>query len=549
MKNLLNYIIALFLIIFLFACDQKSPNNVDSKKIEPSKIVTNEAEFVKENDSLLGIKFSVDNVVKNNSLLETYDSKAVIENFIGTNVTYFPHENDSLLKLVPISGNGLINTINLCYGQHRPLVLTPDIIWFTIAQGVSTHINKDFKNLEGKLFNKNKPKSLRVRNDSLEYGEKHWQDLIRALTDSTKKYTQDDMFSFLAPKFSTTTEEIYTAYQANILYGYKKAFTYVGEGGCGIPYITVTGTKKDWIDIKSSLPKLNELGLDYWAKELEPIIDQFISLYNNDIDELFWKNIYKEFLDYGEYSISGWIIKFYPYMEVLGNGTYDEEKGMMKIKHEFKKNEFLFGDKYLFSTLNIDDFPNYKSEANILWLNYFKNEQTKIFLYSGIMGAKQYQDGSLKPWITWAISTENNTESKPIRSKSNEIVHRDPSWVPYVYNNDSTIAQKALYPIKKNNQFEESILEFTQVVYNAIGDDNHYKGDTLTFYILSNGKPLIITNDKKLEFKVQNYLDKKGIKWEPAKIKLSEIMMMSDEIDSSKLIKVNSKIEIILENK
>lgn len=547
MKKLLTNLVTLSYILLIIACHSKSVTKrektvkVDSVRHTFDK----EQSFIKE-DSLIGLKFMVDDVQKNDTLLEIFSAKKVIENFIGKEVRYYPYENDSVLKLVPISGNGLINTINLCYGQHRPLVLSPDIIWMTIAQGVSTHINKNFVNLERNLFKRNKPKILKVRNDSLEYGEKHWRDLITALADSTKKYTQDDMFSFMVPRFSTTSSEIHIAYQANVLYTYKKAFTYVGEGGCGIPYITVTGTKDDWITIKKSLPKLNELGLSYWSEELHLIIDKFISLYDNEIDVYFWKNIYKEYSDYGEYSISGWIIKFFPYMEVLGSGVYDEELQMMKLNHEFVKNEFLEGDKYLYSTLNIDDFPNYKSETTLIWLNYLKNEKNKVLLYSGIMGAKQYKDGSLQPWITWATSFENEPEAERLVNVNGGIIHRTPNWTPYVFKNDSTVVQKAIYPIKKGIEFDESVSEFKNVINEIIGDTVKYKRDSLTFYILSNGKPLVITDNKKLEYKIQNWLDQNGVKWEPAKIKLSQVMMMPDSIDSSKLIEVNSKIDIIL---
>ncbi|WP_408049981.1 DUF4419 domain-containing protein [Tenacibaculum halocynthiae] len=547
----MNFFCKTFMLIsftcLFFACSfekRKKNTEITSDTLKLQKV---DDFFLNENKSVNGIKFKVDNVLKNDTLLETFPAKKVLANFIRKQITYYPESNDTLLKLVPISGNGLINTINICYGQHRPLVLSPDVIWMTIAQGVSTHINKEFKQLDVKLFKKNKPKVIKVRNDSLEYGVKHWKSLITSLTNSTKKYTKEDMFSFLAPKFSTTTENIHIAYQANILYGYKKAFTYVGEGGCGIPYITLTGTKSDWIKIKESLSNLDDLELGFWRKELELILDEFIAIYTNTINEKFWRNIYKEYLDYGEFSISGWIIKLYPYIEVLGTGVYDKELGMMKVEHKFLKNEYVVGDKYLYSKLNIDVFPNYKSEANIIWENHLKNERTKLFLYSGIMGAKQYVDGSLMPWVTWAISKENEKEPALLRSQSNEVIHRDPKWIPHIYENDSTVIQKAIYPIKKDFQFEEGLTHFRKQVSKIVYPNYSQKGDTLTFYILSNGKPIIITDNKKLELKVQTWLNEKGVKWNPAKVKLSEAVMFKEEVDSTKLVSVNSKIKIVIE--
>lgn len=37
--------------------------------------------------------------------------------------------------------NGLIAALHLCWSNHYPLVLTPDMIWLCIAQGFALHVN------------------------------------------------------------------------------------------------------------------------------------------------------------------------------------------------------------------------------------------------------------------------------------------------------------------------------------------------------------------------------------------------------------------------
>ena len=47
----------------------------------------------------------------------------------------FPHLCVSCLK----PPETLLAAVFLAYSQHRPLVLTPDAVWLTIAQGVAHH--------------------------------------------------------------------------------------------------------------------------------------------------------------------------------------------------------------------------------------------------------------------------------------------------------------------------------------------------------------------------------------------------------------------------
>jgi len=93
------------------------------------------------------------------------------------------------------------------------------------------------------LFIKNKPDEIVVRNDSLEYSAKDWKNLVGAFANETRKYTNDDFYSFFVAEFTTTTAIDQTAYQITLLESYKKAFEYIAETGCGIPSILISGTK------------------------------------------------------------------------------------------------------------------------------------------------------------------------------------------------------------------------------------------------------------------------------------------------------------------
>jgi hypothetical protein len=84
-------------------------------------------------------------------------------------------------------------------------VLSPDVIWLAICQGVSIHVNQNFKKLEKKIFKKSKPDTIEIRNDSLYFGEIYWNQLIDSLSFETKQYTNADLYDFFVADFSTTT--------------------------------------------------------------------------------------------------------------------------------------------------------------------------------------------------------------------------------------------------------------------------------------------------------------------------------------------------------
>lgn len=154
------------LAIFYLSCGNK--NNLDQK--EEKKSIPLLTDFKKPK----GISFQVDSVEILNNLMQNDTAVNVFEMKIGKKILFCPEEHSNL-GLVRSEHNGLISTLQECYDNHRPLVLTPDAVWLTICQGVSMHINQNYKLLKNQIFINNKPDKveIRIQNDSLEYGAKH----------------------------------------------------------------------------------------------------------------------------------------------------------------------------------------------------------------------------------------------------------------------------------------------------------------------------------------------------------------------------------------
>lgn len=496
-------------------------------------------------------RFSVDNVHIARKFLLTNKGKDIFENKLNRKILFMPKEHKNA-QLINSYNNVLLQAIHKSFDEHRPLVLSPDIIWLAITQGTSIHINENFKSLEKVIFKKNKPKKLIIRNDSLEHDGRHWQELVSSLFNETTKYTNSDFYSFFVPSFSTTTPTQATAYQVTLLNSYKKAFEYVGESGCGIPYITITGTKEDWELIYSRLKELDKLGLKYWRIELEPVIQEFINVFDDKTNVVFWQDIYKNMFSYGAVYSSGWIIKFFPYIFSLGEVvSFDKEQYENKYEKIFIKNEFLEGNKYLLSTLSTSDFPSSIVEIDITLNNHFKNETKEINLYAGFFAIKQYPDKSLEPVISWAVCerepklAEHNLKRC---GKDYQMPHQDQVWSPFIID---SITNSAIYNPREFKTSETSIEFVKQKIKEDL--EANLKGinvskDTVSFIVLMNGKihDIEFTGNKKAKNSITNTLNSLDKEWFPALTSKRNLDLMDGSGNGDVKIKANSKVIIPL---
>lgn len=558
----MKYLYTILIVALLFSCsDNKESKAVplnSNKEVTPSN-PKKQQESIITKDTLVKLKkqvattdFKVSDVVMAKELLITNDSKKIFENKIGKEITFFPKEHHNK-EFVTAYNNGFIQTIQQSYDDHRPLVLSPDVIWLAITQGVSIHINQNFKTLEKTIFKGEKPKKLIVRNDSLQYGAKHWEKLIATLANDASQYTNNDYYSFFVPKFSTTNKTNTTAYQITLLNSYKKAFTYVGESGCGIPIIKLKGTKSDWEKIYKNLETLDKIGLSDWKEELKPVIKEFINIYDNKINKKFWQDMYKSMSEYGAFYISGWVVKFFPYLEEEGNqesNDYNIEHGGFKVAKKFIRNKYIYGDMHYLSTLSTDDFPSGIVDIDVTFNNYFDNTTEKYNIYAGFFAIKQEKDKSLEPIISWAIAkkyapkVDYKLKYKYIRPNN----QNDPHWTPYIIKKSN-----ALYNPKAFNNQQESLdfvkNELLKALKNNFNKEDYYNKE-LSFVVLSNGKieGVVLKGNKKTAVFIKKFLNNMEHEWFPALANSNEMWEDWQEYhkEESIKIKVNSKISLLL---
>lgn len=64
-----------------------------------------------------------------------------------------------------LANNAFIATIVMAYNLHYPLVLSPDEVWLTIAQGLATHIRQNSEEMRSKFVDHQDKKNLEVFGD------------------------------------------------------------------------------------------------------------------------------------------------------------------------------------------------------------------------------------------------------------------------------------------------------------------------------------------------------------------------------------------------
>ncbi len=546
--------LSLIIIICLACSENKKVSDVpkDTSSLQP----VNATPIISLMTKPDGVSFDVNDVPIAPSLLKVYQAKEVFESKVGKKILFFPEEHKPL-SLVTTPNNAFIQTIQECYDEHRPLVLSPDIIWLAISQGVAMHINQHYSELKNRIFIKNKPEELIIRNDSLEYASKHWKQLISDLSEQTKPYTKQDYYHFFVGDYSTTGPIEQTVYKATLLHGYKKTFQYVAETGCGIPSILIRGNKEDWQKIMNRLDKLDNIGLKEWKIVLQPIIKEFILAVDGKANRPFWQQIYKTASEYGGSYISGWIIKFFPYIKKLEIVQEEQTLDSMIVNERYEWNPFLEDDMYLRCNLMTDNFPSGILDVPITWVNYNTKVTLKIEVYAGFMGIKQYNDKSLEPLISWAVCKANAPKVNPIeyKHKSLKISHIFNFWSPNIVDE---VTKPAIYNSKKFKTQAQSLNYLKRVLLDSLQQHKkfiptEYVGDTLEIEVLLNGKLGKVTlqksSNKQLQAYLQQLLKQLPAPWLPALANQGSVLEMMDESDdTNKKVRVNSVVKLPIMN-
>ncbi|MEM6297698.1 MAG: DUF4419 domain-containing protein, partial [Bacteroidota bacterium] len=423
---MLNKLVTLSLLLF-FACSS-------SKNIEAEEAITEVPEKlgyrILPELTTTHCTFAVDEVEPTKQPLIKNHTDLIVGSKIGKQIAILSSyaEEDSLIEM---RGNAFLKTVHEAFDRHHPLTLSPDDIWLLIIQGTGLHIHENFESLRNVLFSPKSSRKLSSRDDSLaQFQPEHWAAAIDQLAQDAEKESKLPVDSLFTSVFSTSTPTNKTVTQITMLQAFEKQFIeYTTESGCGIPYITLTGTVEDWQKLKQKANALRPITPKGWVDELNPVFDEFIRARQGKPNQAFWQRFYKSASTYGKFSMTGWVIKFFPYTKSLKSTSYDSLLGMTKAEIVYPPNPYLYDEDYLISDLTFSDFPKSLTKIDLKWTDYFEGKAYPMQLIGGFMGATQNDTSlALSPHIAWVavhadsayVRTRNWNRKSP---KRNDFSH------------------------------------------------------------------------------------------------------------------------------
>ena len=308
-------------------------------------------------------------------------------------------------KLVFFSRNTCFEGFLTAYDKHYSLVLSPDMIWLLISQGIATQINENAEKLRGRLvdFEGQRTLSIETYRDVLEY-EEEWNWIIPAFSDSIDRNMKAKFSDLMVCNFSTTGNLERIASQITMMESVKRFFKYeVHYMGCGIPNITLLGTPDDWKEIRSRISRLDDLDLEWWREELEPVLDEFVKASEGKINRKFWLDMVQQYSPARAgtggcgsgpvpATYNGWFTVFFPFCEEDPyNGPIRIGRTPKVVSHNTK----VCSEVKKAPVRYVEHLPDGRK------INH------NLELWAGFIGMElDWENRSLKPAISWMVREE-----------------------------------------------------------------------------------------------------------------------------------------------
>ena len=294
----------------------------------------------------------------------------------------------------------LLNGFYTAHTNHYPIRIKPDDIWLLIVQAFSNHVNANSEKLRHYFVNfdgKQKLKVIYELSNIEQVDRKILENFSEQINEQMKKYLGEKLLDILTPNFSTSNYDSKIVCKISIMGAFKKYFQYeMGLIGCGIPYIILEGTAKDYKEIISKANELKKYEFDWYINRIIPHLEKMVEAKEGKIDTNYFKDIiqkkevtetkwgssgmrkYEVKYDY----ISGWFLNFFAYSNNSIDGRYIKfEKEMLKVE-DFKT----LANQMLIVPFTIEDEVHklkYEMKYKVGFVGCDQNENNQVFPIQG----------------------------------------------------------------------------------------------------------------------------------------------------------------------
>lgn len=292
------------------------------------------------------------------------------------------------------------------YASHRPIVLSPDMIWLLISQGFSRYVNAHPELLREQLVNHTGKMDLVVQtSEDLLTGHPDWTKLLDGFRAQIEANTKGDLAQTITADFSTTGATERIASEVTLMETVKSYFEYIiMRIACGLPTVTLKGTSQDWQKVLDKTQQLKPYGLEAWTESLTPILKEFVLAAQGCPNRKFWQSMVKQTrpdqLEGGACNpnkpteIDGWLLKLFPDEngQTLDHTPHTKSMPVDRARANFKYQQINPADGSLIS-------------------------QTTMELTAGFVGAEVDKvTHAVTPKIGWMICTTDDNEATHLKA-------------------------------------------------------------------------------------------------------------------------------------
>ena len=273
---------------------------------------------------LPGITFAVDDVEPARTPVLTCPPSRAIQGLLGSTrgPGFAPIEacwSVTAPCMADVEVHPLLAAVHRAFAEHRPLVLSPDVLWVTIVQGLAQHVRRTPEAFRTLLVRHEGRRTIQLQRTDItgDSPENPWEEVIAGFAAGVCREAGPLAGQFVAD-FSTTGPVERVVSEVILLDLFEPYFGYELRCICGIPTITLEGTPGDWRRLRDKVELLAPFGLDWWLSELRPICEQFARAAAGDVDRAHWTRMYKPEATYGQTVMTGWLGMLFPYLRGEG---------------------------------------------------------------------------------------------------------------------------------------------------------------------------------------------------------------------------------------
>ncbi|KAH7111229.1 hypothetical protein EDB81DRAFT_671687 [Dactylonectria macrodidyma] len=259
-----------------------------------------------EDPQEVGIADSVEYIFKSCAPEDYESSKGIVDSSFGS-----MSPDDAIYP----SENGFVWAVTHAYSHHHHLVLRPEDVWFAILVQLGFYMNAHAEELRHLFVDHEGMKELDVERAGTLSTVDIGGFTLEMMDNMIQNIKDPSLMSWMIPDFTTTTPTDIVVASILMMGTLQKYFSYRLLIQCGIPSVTLQGTREDWQKILDRIAFLPKLGYEpeLFMNVLRPVLQYFVRSFETPEDQEvieFWGRIAHISRECGPDLLSGWITAF-----------------------------------------------------------------------------------------------------------------------------------------------------------------------------------------------------------------------------------------------